>query len=112
MEISEPHTSSDVTSQTTRIEKDGDEWEINGNNICSNYQSATISSPFTRRPLEAKFDTPGIDSPFLRPTTTGLTWTRSVRKWIFRASLTAELIFDNARVPKENLVGTYEKVVY
>jgi acyl-CoA dehydrogenase len=104
--ISEPDTGSDVSSVSTRAEKDGDEWVINGNKmwitngsvgdffvvICKTDDVDDRYSGFSQIVVEADRD--------------GFEADKITGKLGIRASDTAELIFDDVRVPEENLIGS------
>ena len=104
--ITEPDAGSDVSSASTTAVKDGDEWVINGSKI------------FTTNGTVAKYllvfcltdpDNPDRHkrhSVILVPTDTpGFEATKIRGKLGIRASDTAELSFNNVRVPLKNLVG-------
>jgi acyl-CoA dehydrogenase len=104
--ISEPDTGSDVSSVSTQAEKDGDEWVINGNKmwitngsvgdffvvICKTDDVDDRYSGFSQIVVEADRD--------------GFEADKITGKLGIRASDTAELIFDDVRVPEENLIGS------
>jgi len=104
--ITEPDAGSDVSSASTTAVKEGDEWVINGSKI------------FTTNGTVAKYllvfcltdpDNPDRHkrhSVILVPTDTpGFEATKIRGKMGIRASDTAELSFNNVRVPLKNLVG-------
>ena len=105
--ISEPDTGSDVSSISTRAEKDGDEYVINGNKMW--ITNGTVGDFFTvlcRTDPEAEGRYNGFSQIVVEADRDGFEADKITGKMGIRASDTAELIFDNVRVPEENLVGT------
>ncbi|AFO58708.1 MULTISPECIES: acyl-CoA dehydrogenase family protein [Natrinema] len=104
--ISEPDTGSDVSSVSTRAEKDGDEWVINGNKMW--ITNGTVGDFFvvfckTDPDADGRYD--GFSQIIVESDRDGVSSDKITGKLGIRASDTAELIFDNVRVPEENLVG-------
>ena len=104
--ITEPDAGCDVTSATTTAIKDGDEWVINGSKMfATNGNLAKYMLIFCQtdpdNPSQHKrhsfilvpAETPGYESTKIRG------------KLGIRASDTAELAFNDVRVPIDNLVG-------
>src|SRR6056297_2284081 len=105
--ISEPDTGSDVSSVSTRAEKDGDEWVINGNKMW--ITNGTVGDFFvalckTNPDAEGRYD--GFSQIVVESDRDGFEADKITGKLGIRASDTAELIFDDVRVPEENLIGT------
>jgi acyl-CoA dehydrogenase len=105
--ISEPDTGSDVSSVSTRAEKDGDEWVINGNKMW--ITNATVADFLvvlckTNPDAEGRYN--GFSQLIVETDRDGVKTEKITGKLGIRASDTAEVIFDNVRVPEENLVGT------
>jgi alkylation response protein AidB-like acyl-CoA dehydrogenase len=105
--LTESTAGSDAGGSLTRAEKKGDEWLINGSKIfitnaaCNMTKGVTVQAVTNRlhngKPEYTCFlvekDTPGFKA---RP---------MHKKMMWRASNTAELYFDDVRVPKENILG-------
>ena len=105
--ISEPDTGSDVSSVSTTAEKDGDEWVVSGNKMW--ITNGTVGDFFTvlcRTDPEAEGRYNGFSQIVVEADRDGFEADKITGKMGIRASDTAELIFDNVRVPEENLVGT------
>jgi alkylation response protein AidB-like acyl-CoA dehydrogenase len=105
--ISEPDTGSDVSSVSTTAEKDGDEYVINGNKMW--ISNGTVGDYFVvlcRTDPEAEGRYNGFSQIVVEADRDGFEADKITGKMGIRASDTAELIFDNVRVPEENLVGT------
>ena len=104
--ISEPDTGSDVSSVSTRAEKDGDEFVINGNKMW--ISNGTVGDFFvvlckTDPDAEGRYN--GFSQIIVESDRDGFKADKITGKLGIRASDTAELIFDDVRVPEENLVG-------
>ena len=101
--ISEPGAGSDVAAMLTTARRDGGDWVINGSKIfITNGTRADFVS------LVARTGGPGPKglSVILLPSDTkGFRVGRALQKMGSRASDTAELFFDDCRVPLGNLVG-------
>ncbi|MEF8808828.1 acyl-CoA dehydrogenase family protein [Natronomonas sp.] len=105
--ISEPHAGSDVASISTRAEKDGDEWVINGNKMwITNGSIGDFFVVLCKTDPEAEGRYNGFSQIIVESDRDGFEADKITGKMGIRASDTAELIFDDVRVPEENLVGT------
>ena len=104
--ISEPQAGSDVTSVATRARKDGDEWVINGSKMW--ITNGTVADYFvvvceTDPEIDDRYS--GYSQILVEGDRDGLTRDKITGKLGIRASDTAELRFDDVRVPEENLIG-------
>ena len=105
--ISEPDTGSDVSSVSTSAEKDGDEFVINGNKMwISNGTVGDFFVVLCKTDPEAEGRYNGFSQIIVESDRDGFKADKITGKLGIRASDTAELIFDDVRVPEENLVGT------
>ena len=105
--ISEPHAGSDVSSISTRAEKDGDEWVINGNKMwITNGTVADYVVALCQTDPDAEGRYNGFSQIIIESDREGFETEKITGKMGIRASDTAELIFDDVRVPEENLIGT------
>jgi acyl-CoA dehydrogenase len=105
--VTEPGGGSDVAALRTRAARDGDAWVLNGTKMFIT-NGATADLYVVAARLDAG-DSPrrhrGI-SMFLVPRDTpGFTVSRTLDKMGMRASDTAELVFEDARVPADHLLG-------
>ncbi|MBV0903346.1 acyl-CoA dehydrogenase family protein [Haloarcula salina] len=105
--ISEPDTGSDVSSVSTRAEKEGDEWVIDGTKMW--ITNGTVGDYFvvlcqTDPDAEGRYN--GFSQIVIEADRDGFEAEKITGKLGIRASDTAELVFDGVRVPEENLVGT------
>ncbi|OLZ41333.1 acyl-CoA dehydrogenase [Natrinema saccharevitans] len=104
--ISEPDTGSDVSSVSTRAEKDGDEWVINGNKMwITNGSVGDYFVVLCKTDPDADSRYGGFSQIIVESDRDGFSADKITGKLGIRASDTAELIFDDVRVPEENLVG-------
>ncbi len=105
--LTEPGIGSDVAGMTTTAVLDGDEWVINGHkHYITNGARADLIVTFAT--IDKNLGREGI-RPFVVPKgTPGFTVGRIEEKMGLRASQTAELIFENCRIPKENLLSGRE----
>ena len=102
--VTEPGAGSDVASLQTTAKKDGDAYVINGSKT---YITNGTQADFLTL-LARTSDDPGYHSfsLFVVPTTLGgFQVSRKLDKLGVRSSDTAELFFDNMRVPVENIIG-------
>ncbi|MFB6308645.1 MAG: acyl-CoA dehydrogenase family protein, partial [Haloarculaceae archaeon] len=105
--ISEPDVGSDVSSVSTRARKDGDEWVIDGTKMW--ITNGSVGDYFvvlceTDPDAEGRYN--GFSQIIVESDRDGFEAEKITGKLGIRASDTAELIFDDVRVPEENLVGT------
>jgi len=104
--LTEPGAGSDSRGSKTTAVLDGDEWVINGSKIFITNGSSKISKGCT---VQAVSDTNNGRKVFttilVEKGTPGFTAKTMHGKMMWRASDTAELYFDDCRVPKENLLG-------
>ena len=105
MAITEPDTGSDSASIRTTALLDGDGYVINGEKIfvTSGERSDAVVVWAT---LDKDLGRAGIKSFVVPKGTPGMTVERREHKLGIRASDTATIIFDDCRVPKENLLGS------
>ncbi|MFF3101583.1 acyl-CoA dehydrogenase family protein [Viridibacillus arvi] len=102
--ITEPNHGSDVASIETRARKEGNEWIINGSKMfITNGTRADFVTLVTRTSDEPGYK--GISLFLVDLDSPGVSVSRKLDKVGMRSSDTAELIFDNVRVPEANLLG-------
>ncbi|MUV87152.1 acyl-CoA dehydrogenase, partial [Natronomonas sp. CBA1123] len=98
--ISEPDTGSDVSSVSTRAEKDGDEWVINGNKMwITNGSIGDFFVVLCKTDPEADGRYNGFSQIVVESDRDGFESDKITGKMGIRASDTAELILDDVRVP-------------
>ncbi|MDA9555276.1 acyl-CoA dehydrogenase [Pelobium sp.] len=102
--LTEANTGSDALRMNTTAVLDGDHYIINGSkNWITHGKSGNIAVVMVR--TGEKGDSKGISAIVIEKGTPGFTHGKKENKLGMRASETTELIFENVRVPKENLLG-------
>ena len=103
--LTEPHAGSDPVSQSTTALRDGDEYVLNGTKRFTTTGKNAGLVIVTAKTDEAKGHK-GISAFMVEQGTPGLIVGSIEDKMGLRASDTADLIFENCRVPTENMLGT------
>ena len=106
--MTEPAAGSDAAAQKTTATDEGGHWLINGSKtfITNGYYADTyIITAMTDKSMGAK----GISTFILEKGTPGFTFGTKEKKMGIRGSATYELIFENCKIPKENLLGEIGK---
>lgn len=102
--ITEPNAGSDVAGLLTTARRDGDHYVVNG---AKTYITNGVRADFVV--LAVKTDPTaghrGLSMLIVERGTPGFTVARKLDKLGWRASDTAELVFEDCRVPQENLLG-------
>jgi alkylation response protein AidB-like acyl-CoA dehydrogenase len=102
--LTEHNTGSDSGGMSTTAIKNGDDWVLNGaKNFITHAISGDVSVVIVR--TGEKGDSKGMSAFIVEKGIPGLTSGKKEDKLGMRASETAELIFDNCRVPQANLLG-------
>ncbi|TWR26422.1 acyl-CoA dehydrogenase [Mucilaginibacter pallidiroseus] len=102
--LTEANTGSDAMRMATTAVLDGDHYIINGSkNWITHGKSGDVAVVMVR--TGSKGDSKGISAIVIEKGTPGFSAGKKENKLGMRASETTELIFDNCRVPKENLLG-------
>ena len=102
--LTEPGSGSDAGNMKTTAKKDGDEYIINGSKIfITNAGDAEIYVVFARTDIEA--GTRGVSAFIVEKGTPGFSFGKKEKKLGIRSSPTLEIIFEDCRVPAENLLG-------
>jgi len=105
--LTEPTAGSDAGGSKTTAVQDGDEWVINGSKIfitnaaCSMTLGVTVQTVTGSRPSGK----PEYTCFIVEPDTPGFKAVPMHKKMMWRSSNTAELYFDNVRIPKDNMLG-------
>ena len=102
--LTEPNAGTDAAGQQTTAVLDGDEYIINGSKIF--ITNAIYADTYIVMAMTDKSQgTRGISAFIIEKGMPGFTFGPKEKKLGIRGSATCELIFDNVRVPKENLLG-------
>ncbi len=102
--LTEPNAGTDAAMQQTTAVEDGDGWVLNGSKIFitnAGYAHVYVVFAMTDKSLGNK----GITAFIVEKDTPGFTIGKKEKKLGIRGSATCELIFENCRIPKENLLG-------
>lgn len=102
--LTEPNAGTDASGQQTTAVLDGDHYVINGSKIFITnaiYADTYIVMAMTDKAAGTK----GISAFIMEKGTPGFTFGPKEKKLGIRGSATTELIFENVRVPKENLLA-------
>ena len=102
--LTETGTGSDSGGMASNAKKDGDHYIINGSkNFITHAISGNVAVVIVR--TGEKGDSKGMSAFIIEKGTPGLTSGKKENKLGMRASETAELIFDNCRVHKDQMLG-------
>lgn len=102
--ITEHNTGSDAGGMATTAVRDGDYWVLNGaKNFITHGKSGEIAVVIAR--TGEKGDSHGMSAFVVERGTPGFTHGKKEDKLGMRASETAEMIFENCRIPHENVLG-------
>ena len=97
--LTEPNHGSDPGSMKTRFTDEGDHYLLNGSKMwITNAPVCDVAVVW------AKDESGKVRGLIVERGTEGFTTPETFKKWSLRASATGELVFDNVRVPKENLL--------
>jgi len=103
--MTEPDVGSDIAALRTRARLDGDEWVLDGaKTFITNGVNADLYVVAARTDAAAK-PSQGVSLFLVEKGTPGLTVERRLEKMGWRSSDTAQLAFDNCRVPADALLG-------
>jgi acyl-CoA dehydrogenase len=109
MAITEPAAGSDSKNISTTAVLEGDEWVLNGEKIYVT-DGDRCDCVVVWATLNKDMGKTAIRSFIVEKGTPGFTVARLEKKLGIRASDTATLIFDNCRIPRENLLGGKEEI--
>ena len=97
--LTEPDHGSNPSGMVTNFKEDGDHYVLNGSKMwISNAPHADVAVVW------AKNETGRIHGLIVEKGMPGFSAPETHGKWSLRASATGELVFDNVKVPKENLL--------
>ncbi len=102
--LTEPATGSDALALETSLTRDGDEYVLNGSKLfCTNGAVADVFSVFTNHDKDAGHK--GVTAVVVEKGTPGFTINPQHGKMGMKGCATAELVFDNCRIPVGNRLG-------
>jgi len=106
--LTEPNAGSDAAGLQTRAVDMGDHWLLNGTKIF--ISSGGIADTYVIMAMTDKSKgTKGISAFILEKGTPGFTRGKKENKMGIRGSIAAELVFEDCKIPKENLLGEIGK---
>ena len=105
--LTEPTAGSDAGGSKTTAVRDGDEWVINGSKIFITNAACDMTMGVTVQAITGERDNgkPEYSCILVEAGTPGLKAVPMKKKMMWRSSNTAELYFDNVRVPVDNILG-------
>lgn len=104
MGLTEPGAGSDVAALSTRAEKHGQEYILNGSKMfITNGPVADVAVVYAKTQKDIKHA--GISAFIVESGTPGFSAGRNLNKMGVRSSYTSELIFEDCAVPQENIIG-------
>ncbi len=102
--MSEPNAGSDVVSMKLRADFKGDHWVLNGSKMwITNGPDADVLVVYAKNDIEA--GPRGITAFLIEKNFPGFSVAQKLDKLGMRGSHTGELVFQNCRVPAENVLG-------
>jgi acyl-CoA dehydrogenase len=108
--LTEPGAGSDAGSLTTSARRDGDHYILNGaKRYITNAPEAGVFTVMARTDPNSK-DADGVSAFIVERNTPGLSVGKPDRKMGQRGAHTADVVFENARVPATNLIGGTEGI--
>lgn len=102
--LTEPGTGSDALNMDTTAVLDGDHWVIDGTKCWITHGKSSEVMVVVARTGE-RGDSRGISAFIVDKATPGVSAGKKENKLGMRASETTEVIFDNCRIPQQNLLG-------
>lgn len=106
--LTEPNSGSDAFALKTRAVEDGDHWRLTGKKIfITNAKEASVFVVFANVDPEKGYK--GITAFVVDKGTPGLTVGKKEVKLGIRASSTCEVILEDCKIPKSNMVGELGK---
>ncbi len=110
--VTEPDAGSDVAAIRTTARRDGDEWVLNGSKTyITNGVHGDVLFVAAKTDPSAKASR-GVSIFIVEAGTPGFTVGRALDKQGWRSSDTAELVFDECRIPAANLLGEENRGFY
>jgi len=105
--LTEPTAGSDAGGSKTTAVRDGDEWVINGSKIFITNAACDMTMGVTVQAItgERENGKPEYSCILVEAGTPGFKAAPMKKKMMWRSSNTAELYFDNVRVPVNNILG-------
>ncbi|XP_057309354.1 isovaleryl-CoA dehydrogenase, mitochondrial-like [Hydractinia symbiolongicarpus] len=110
--MSDAESGSDVVSMKIRADKDGDHYVLNGHKFwITNGPDADVLVVYAKTDRDAKPEH-GVTTFLVERGMEGFSTMPKLDKLGMRGSNTCELVFDNCKVPVENIMGEVNKGIY
>jgi acyl-CoA dehydrogenase len=109
--VTEPDAGSDVRSIRTSARREGNEWVLKGTKMFIT-NGALADLYFVAAKTDPAAGSKGLSIFIVEKGTQGFSVGRKLEKMGWRSSDTAELVFDDCRVPAENLLGQENRGFY
>jgi len=109
--VTEPDAGSDVKSIRTRARRDAGDWVLKGSKMFIT-NGALADVYFVAAKTDPEADSKGVSMFIVEKGMKGFSVGRKLEKMGWRCSDTAELVFDDCRVPAENLLGEENRGFY
>ena len=107
--ITEPNAGSDAQAIRTTAKRDGDDYVLNGNKLfVTNGDRAALFVTMAKTDPEAEPRHRGISAFLVEPDSDGFQVARVIDKLGYKGPATAELFFEDMRVPAASLLGGVE----
>ncbi|XP_014251181.1 isovaleryl-CoA dehydrogenase, mitochondrial [Cimex lectularius] len=111
--MSEAGSGSHVVSMKLRAEKDGNSYILNGTKFwITNGSDADVLVVYAKTDKNTKKPQHGVSAFIVEKTMPGFKIAQKLNKLGMRGSSTAELVFEDCRVPEENMLGALNKGIY
>jgi alkylation response protein AidB-like acyl-CoA dehydrogenase len=102
--LTEPETGSDALGLQTTVTDDGDNYILNGTKLfCTNGAEADVFAVFATQDRDAGYK--GVSAVVVDRETPGFSVNPQHGKMGMRGCATAELVFENCRIPRQNMLG-------
>jgi alkylation response protein AidB-like acyl-CoA dehydrogenase len=106
MALTEPEAGSDAASLKTSARREGDEFIVNGTKMfITNSEMGTTYSVFVRTHPDPSLRHKGISCLIIEKGMEGFSVGRHLKKMAYKGVRSGELVFENCRVPADNLIG-------
>jgi alkylation response protein AidB-like acyl-CoA dehydrogenase len=106
MALTEPDAGSDAASLKTSARREGDGFIVNGTKMfITNSEMGTTFSVFVRTHPDPSLRHKGISCLIIEKGMEGFSVGRHLKKMGYKGVRSGELVFENCRVPAENLIG-------
>lgn len=109
--VTEPDAGSDVKSIRTSARREGNEWVLKGTKMFIT-NGALADLYFVAAKTDSAAGAKGVSMFIVEKGAPGFSVGRKLEKMGWRSSDTAELVFDDCRVPAENLLGEENRGFY